>query len=727
MLGHKERGSMGLVGMAAVLALSLSALYVKNTSDLQNGQIQKVRMDGQNADALNNNLANLALLRGMLNPAKKGTVHEPALYPTDYFAKEWTLAKNNLTDIKLKTLSGKNVTVHSFRSDIAPEKASRYFGGQAKSLAGDMLATNTEISRDKDLQIIRPNVKGGFYPFWVQSLDIQAKNLIKKSEVQGLSGDKEVVSVGRVSLLPPEPGPIEVEIRPSTGGAWGKAFGSAATPLPPGDYVLRLTANGVTWFGKVTREDGAEMVVGFENGEVKHGARNIKAKAKILGETVAFKLGIEENETSEETVEEIKNVTIPGASTGGSDATSQVAWEGGTSCNFQKTGAGSPSATPTPSTGSGTGAGSSTTTSSVTPTTSIVTTTAPAEIKYRVAAIGVNGLEGTDPAAAFDLKIYVTKTTTIKKTTIAKTTTVTTQTPGSSGGSFGGGDPSSNCRNMCNSMNNVQALAGETMWTTLNLAEAGGGNSQNLHYFAPDESGGIQSLGLPGVVCANYEGVAANISSEFGNRPIQTIRTDSGLDWAGKWVSVWASQNGSAKQYEKFYAFIAPSCARQLIGGRKNNCGCFEESTLIRMADGSERTAAEIRQGDLLWNPKTQKNQYVKRVIAGPEKIPLYAVKIKGSIVRVTQGHPFLTPSGLVQAKDLRDGDRIIDNGQENQVESVIAEARDASAPDPTVWNFELEGESDDDHYVLANGIMTGDLYLQMKLQENLKAQGSEK
>jgi hypothetical protein len=734
MLGHKERGSMALVGMAAVLALSLSALYVKNTSDQQKNQIQKVRMDGHNADALNNNLANLALMRGMLNPAKKGSVWEPALYPTDYFASNWTLAKNTRTEINL-VLNAQNVTVHSFRSDIAPEKAKRYLGAEGRSLALDMLSPSSEIRRDKDLKIIRPNVKGGAFPFWVESLDIQANNKILKDEVRGLSDDKNVVSIGRVSLLPPEPGAIEVELRPASGGAWIRpdpitnTFGSAAVPLAPTNYQLRLTANGVTWFGKITREDGAEMIVGFENGEIRHNARNIKARSEILGETVAFRLGIEANETSEEVVNEIRNVTVPGATTSGGDATSQVAWEDGASCNFKRTGAGSPTASPTTPAPAGSGVGGTTTNTTATPTTTVVTTTAPAEIKYRVAAIGVNGLEGSDPKSAFDLKIFVTKTTKVTRTTIARVTTVTTTTPGSGGGggSFSGGDPSSNCRNMCNNLNNVQALAGETMWTTLTLAEAGGGNSQNLHYFAPDESGGIQSLGLPGVVCANYEGVAANISQEFGGQTIQQIKNNSFLDWSGKWVQVWASPNASAKQYEKFYAFIAPSCARQLIGGRKGSCGCFEESTLIRMADGSERTASEIRQGDLLWNPKTQKNQYVKRVIAGPEKIPLYAVKIKDTTVRVTQGHPFLTPLGLVQAKDLRAGDRIIDNGQENFVESVGPEVREAGTPDPTVWNFELEGEHDDDHYVLANGIMTGDLYLQIKLQESLKSQESEK
>ena len=117
--------------------------------------------------------------------------------------------------------------------------------------------------------------------------------------------------------------------------------------------------------------------------------------------------------------------------------------------------------------------------------------------------------------------------------------------------------------------------------------------------------------------------------------------------------------------------------------------------------------------------PKTATANTVKRVIAGPEKLPLYAVKVLGNTVRVTNGHPFLTPMGLKAAKDLQAGDLIVDNGEKKKVESVTIEERKSGDKDPEVWNFEMEGASDDDHYVLANGVMTGDLYLQIKLQKD--------
>jgi hypothetical protein len=52
----------------------------------------------------------------------------------------------------------------------------------------------------------------------------------------------------------------------------------------------------------------------------------------------------------------------------------------------------------------------------------------------------------------------------------------------------------------------------------------------------------------------------------------------------------------------------------------------------------------------------------------------------------------------------------------------VIQKIVTVSAGDkaPVVWNLELEaGEDLRDHYVLANGVVTGDLYIQTRLQKN--------
>lgn len=138
------------------------------------------------------------------------------------------------------------------------------------------------------------------------------------------------------------------------------------------------------------------------------------------------------------------------------------------------------------------------------------------------------------------------------------------------------------------------------------------------------------------------------------------------------------------------------------------------------MGDGSERMASEIRQGDLLWNPMTKKTQAVRNVVVGPENPLLYHLTIAGKKLKVTVDHPFLTLDGLKPAHKLSVGDIILDAGQESLVEAIEREDRELGAKAPDVWNFELEGSSaPEEHYVLANGVMTGDLFLQIQLKKS--------
>ncbi len=129
------------------------------------------------------------------------------------------------------------------------------------------------------------------------------------------------------------------------------------------------------------------------------------------------------------------------------------------------------------------------------------------------------------------------------------------------------------------------------------------------------------------------------------------------------------------------------------------------------------RKYSDIRSGDMVWNPKKLKAQMIRKVIAGPEKWPLIEVKSEGHAVVVTGEHPFLTKNGLKPAFKLSESDILVDGDKEIAIDSVTAQMREAGEVDPEVWNFELVGSSEnDDHYVLANGVMTGDLYLQNKL-----------
>lgn len=102
----------------------------------------------------------------------------------------------------------------------------------------------------------------------------------------------------------------------------------------------------------------------------------------------------------------------------------------------------------------------------------------------------------------------------------------------------------------------------------------------------------------------------------------------------------------------------------------------------------------------------------------GPEKVPMFDIQIEGRTVRVTGTHPFPTSEGPKAAFELQEGDRVRTAAGKPGVIQKIATVP-MGGKDPVVWNLELEGSQDlGDHYVLANGVVTGDLYIQMRLQK---------
>jgi hypothetical protein len=233
--------------------------------------------------------------------------------------------------------------------------------------------------------------------------------------------------------------------------------------------------------------------------------------------------------------------------------------------------------------------------------------------------------------------------------------------------------------------------------------------------FESEKTGEVNSKRGRGIVCSNYELTAQAIKNRMGMNPSRARLENPTL---------YASVLHEALSLKQYVSYMAPGCQREVVGLR-DGCGCFEEKTKIAMADGSEKLASEIRAGDMVWNPKTQKAQMIKKVIAGPEQWPLLEVKSAGKSVIVTGEHPFLTKDGLKPAFQLSANDVLVEGSDEIPVESVTPQKRAAGDAVPEVWNFELLGSSEnEDHYVLANGVMTGDLYLQQKLGG--KAQGRQ-
>ena len=147
----------------------------------------------------------------------------------------------------------------------------------------------------------------------------------------------------------------------------------------------------------------------------------------------------------------------------------------------------------------------------------------------------------------------------------------------------------------------------------------------------------------------------------------------------------------------------------------RNNDGCFDETTLIRMSDGSDRLVTELKMGEFVYNPITKMPARITKLTIGPELKPLLNVSVGGRVVKVTDTHPFMTRRGWIQAKNLKTSDQVLSGSKVYLPVTAI----ELGASGRTVANLALEGPASQAelHYVLANGVVTGDLVIQNMLE----------
>jgi len=148
----------------------------------------------------------------------------------------------------------------------------------------------------------------------------------------------------------------------------------------------------------------------------------------------------------------------------------------------------------------------------------------------------------------------------------------------------------------------------------------------------------------------------------------------------------------------------------------RNDNGCFEYDTNIRMADGSDRPVHTLHSGDTVYNPLRKSAATIDKVIAGPEKLDLVVFVMGKNRVKVTTEHPMLTKSGLKKAINVAAKEEIQD--QLGSWISIDKIEREQTKRD--VYNIELRTPSPaaEDHAVLSNGFITGDYYLQQQLRK---------
>lgn len=141
--------------------------------------------------------------------------------------------------------------------------------------------------------------------------------------------------------------------------------------------------------------------------------------------------------------------------------------------------------------------------------------------------------------------------------------------------------------------------------------------------------------------------------------------------------------------------------------------GCFDPSSTLLLEGGRLVAARDVKRGDMLYNSLTGRSFAVKRILAGPEDIPMVEMGFSGNLLRVTQEHPILTRNGMQRANKIAVGDIVIDAaGNEQTIEYV--RLADLVAGQRVV-NFELDVTSSDpiDRLIVADNVTSGDLSVQ--------------
>ncbi len=187
----------------------------------------------------------------------------------------------------------------------------------------------------------------------------------------------------------------------------------------------------------------------------------------------------------------------------------------------------------------------------------------------------------------------------------------------------------------------------------------------------------------------------------------------------GRTLNTFAELTSEGWDSVEYVYYTVPSCKRKFLFVR-GACGCFADETMITLGDGrTQKRITELTERDQVWNPMTRRAQSIARMTRGPENVPMFDVQIEGKTVRVTGTHPFPTSQGPKPAFELQEGDRVrTEQGTIGVIQKIAVVPKGDKAP--VVWNLELKAGDDlRDHYVLANGVVTGDLYIQSRLQKN--------
>ncbi len=184
----------------------------------------------------------------------------------------------------------------------------------------------------------------------------------------------------------------------------------------------------------------------------------------------------------------------------------------------------------------------------------------------------------------------------------------------------------------------------------------------------------------------------------------------------------WELGGGTDRlQFADYFVYDMKTCKRKHLF-KRGPCGCFADDTQITLGDAvTQKAISSLTYEDTVWNPLLKQAFGIRRITRGPEKVPMIKITADGKTVSVTGKHPFPTKEGNKTAFSLNVGDSIRSaSGDWVEIERIDIEAKKNSAKDPVVWNIELDApnENEEAHHVLANGVVTGDYFIQVKLEQ---------
>ena len=181
----------------------------------------------------------------------------------------------------------------------------------------------------------------------------------------------------------------------------------------------------------------------------------------------------------------------------------------------------------------------------------------------------------------------------------------------------------------------------------------------------------------------------------------------------------WQANYGNDWTKNRIFYVNPTTCEPEFLF-RRTACGCFTEDTLILLADGTEKKISDLSRNDKILNPVRKNAMTIKRMVVVPEDDPLIHITTARGVIKVTKFHPFPTDQGIKAAFRLKKGETIfLRQERGTQASKVLAVESVRPEVKPDVWNLELAGDgTDEDHFLVADGVVTGDLSIQSRIQQ---------